>query len=152
MKKQILSIICIALAGCTPQLQMNDHQIQDSQKAYDFFKDKLEYTTNPAGVKKAALDPNSKIVIVDVRAEEAYKAGHVPKAINFPFKKYNSFDGNETEFPGLRRDAYNYVYCYESGCNLGQKAAKKFASLGYPVKEVVGGYESWKDHKYPIEK
>jgi rhodanese-related sulfurtransferase len=37
-------------------------------------------------------------------------------------------------------------------CNLGEKAAKKFTSLGYPVKEMVGGFEEWKRHKLPIEK
>lgn len=152
MKAKILGVVCIALTGCSVQTQMNNNNIQDSQKAYEFFQDELEYTTNPGGVKKVTLDPNSKIVIVDVRDEDSYKSGHIPKSINLPFKKYNSFEGNETEFPGLRRDAYNYIYCYEGACNLSQKAAKKFASLGYPVKEVVGGYASWKDHKYPIEK
>lgn len=152
MNLKYICILGLALAGCSAQTQLDSNNIQDSQKAYAYFQNELEYTTNPAGVKKAALDATSKIVIVDVRTEDAYKTGHIPRAINLPFKKYNSFEGNETEFPGLRKDAYNYVYCYESGCNLGQKAAKKFASLGYPVREVVGGYASWKDHKYPIEK
>jgi rhodanese-related sulfurtransferase len=37
-------------------------------------------------------------------------------------------------------------------CNLAQKAAKKFASLGYPVKEMAGGFTEWEKKKYPIEK
>jgi hypothetical protein len=32
-----------------------------------------------------------------------------------------------------------------------QKAAKKFAALGYPVKEIIGDYESWVEYKYPLE-
>jgi rhodanese-related sulfurtransferase len=34
---------------------------------------------------------------------------------------------------------------------LAQKAAKKFASLGYPVRELVGGYEGWVEGKFPVE-
>jgi len=65
-----------------------------------------------------------------------------------PFDKYNSFDGNETDFPQLRKDGYNFIYCYEEECNLAYKAARKFASLGYPVKVIKGGFESW--HKKSI--
>ena len=94
----------------------------------------------------------TNVNIIDVRSAEAYKKGHIPGAINLPYEQYSSFEGNETAFPGLRKDGFNYVYCYQLLCNLGQKAAKKFASLDYPVKEVVGGMQSWKDAQYPIEK
>ncbi len=93
-----------------------------------------------------------RITIVDVRSADEYAKGHIPGAINIPYEKHESFEGSETEFPELRKDGYNYVYCYQLLCNLGQKAAKKFASLGYPVKEIVGGFEEWKAGKHPIEK
>ena len=91
------------------------------------------------------------VTIVDVRSAKSFKEGHIPGAINLPEEEHNSFKGNETEFPELRKDGYNYVYCYHANCNLAQVAAKKFASLGYPVKEIIGGFAGWKKN-YPVEK
>lgn len=152
MKKILSASICVALTACSVEPQVPTNGIQDSLKAKKYFSDLLEYTTNVSGVKKVVLDPNSKIVIIGLRAEKDYKADHIPKSINLAFDKYNTFEGNETEFPGLKRDAYNYVYCYDGTCKLAEKAANKFASLGYPVKIMIGGYTSWKEHKYPLKK
>lgn len=139
----------IAHAASTVDTQ---NKIQDSAKAVQYFEDLLNFETNPSGAKSVVDGKVKNVTIVDVRAAKDYAAGHIPGAINLPFDQYSKFEGNETEFPGLRKDGFNYIYCYELLCNLGQKAAKKFASVGYPVKEIAGGFESWKDHNYPIEK
>ncbi len=126
--------------------------IQDSKKAVEFFEQELNFKTNPYGINRLISEKAKNITIVDVRTAADYAAGHIPGAINIPYEKYSGFDGQEKEFPGLRKDGYNYVYCYQHLCNLGQKAAKKFASVGYPVKEIVGGYNSWVEEGYPVEK
>ena len=126
--------------------------LQDSQKAFEYFENELNFTTNPQGTKQVVDGKVKNVTIIDVRDEKSFAEGHIPGAINMPAKKYNNFAGAETEFPGLRKDGFNYVYCYENLCSLAQKAAKKFASLGYPVKEIAGGFEEWKEHQYPIEK
>ena len=127
-------------------------EIQDTVKAAKFFEDELNYKTNPHGVKMAVDGKVKNVTIVDLRSAKDFAKGHIPGAINLPYNKYGNFEGAETEFAGLRKDGLNYVYCYELFCNLSLKAAKKFASLGYPVKEMVGGFSEWKKHKYPIEK
>jgi rhodanese-related sulfurtransferase len=127
-------------------------KIQDSKKAVEFFEQELSFKTNPHGVK-AVLDGTVKnVTIVDVRSAADYAKGHIPGAVNVPWEKHDSFDGPDLVFPELRKDGFNYVYCYTGLCNLSQKAAKKFASLGYPVKEIVGGYEEWVAEKNPVEK
>lgn len=129
-----------------------DSPIQDSAKAVEYFENELDFATNPYGVNRALEEKAKDVTIVDVRDANSFAQGHIPGAINIPFDKHNGFTGTETEFSGLRKDGFNYVYCYEHLCNLAQKAAKKFASLGYPVKEMVGGFDEWKKHKYPVEK
>ena len=126
--------------------------LQDTQKAVEYFTQEMDFKTNPHGVK-AVLDGKVKnVTIVDVRSKADYAKGHIPGAINIPWEDHESFEGSEKEFPVLKKDGYAYIYCYELLCNLGQKAAKKFASLGYPVKEIVGGFEEWKAGGNPIEK
>lgn len=102
-------------------------------------------------VKQAVLDKNPNVVIVDVRDEDHYKKGHIAGAIHICHKMYNNFEGNETEFPGLTKDGVNYVYCYTKESTLSEKAARKFASLGYPSKDMIGGFDSWEEAGYPVE-
>jgi rhodanese-related sulfurtransferase len=134
-----------------PHAKSTQNTIQDLQKAQDFFKEEMSYKINPFGVKKA-IEEKANITIVDVRSAKDYAEGHIPGAINIPYEKHSGFHGNETEFPGLRKDGYNYVYCYELLCDLAKDASIKFASVGYPVKEMAGGFKSWKEKELPIEK
>jgi rhodanese-related sulfurtransferase len=132
---------------CTPA-----ESLQNSQQAVEFFTHELEFKTNPHGAKAVVDGKVKNVTIVDLRTANDFAKGHIPGAINVPWDQHKSFDGDETSFPELRKDGYNYVYCYELLCNLGQKAAKKFASLGYPVKEMVGGFDEWEKKGHPIER
>lgn len=62
-------------------------------------------------------------VIIDLRKKEDFDRGHIPGAINMPFDKFDGFEGEQIEFPGLSKTKINYLYCYELLCNLSQKAA-----------------------------
>jgi rhodanese-related sulfurtransferase len=129
----------------------SDQPSQDSAKAVTFFQNELAFKTNPYGTKRIIDEKAKNVTIVDVRTAKDFKKGHIPGAINIPYDQYNGFEGDEKAFPELRKDGMNYIYCYAHLCNLSQKAALKFARLGYPVKEIVGGFEEWKNHQYPIE-
>lgn len=141
----------ISLMAASSSMSANP-PVQDSTQAIEFFKDELNFTTNPHGINALISKKAQGITIVDVRTTADYAKGHIPGAINIPFDQHNGFEGSETVFPELRKDGFNYVYCYKHLCNLGQKAALKFASLGYPVKEMVGGFSEWEKENYPTEK
>jgi rhodanese-related sulfurtransferase len=146
MKKLSILLSALCISPCFAENQ-------DTKKAVQYFHEELEFNTNPNGVKKVVDGIEKNVTIVDVRDEKSYKEGHIPGAINIPYEKHNGFNGDEKEFPQLRKDGYNYVYCYTGNCNLAQKACKKFASLGYQVKEVAGGYTGWTEDKTnPVEK
>ena len=142
----VISLISSAYAASDTQMR-----IQDTQSAAKYFEDKLNYTANPVSVKKVS-EGKAEGVIIDPRKKEHFDKGHIPGAINIPFDKFDGFEGQQTEFPGLSKNKMNYLYCYELLCNLSQKAAKKFADFGYPVKEVEGGFKAWEDHNYPVDK
>lgn len=154
MMTKMTKTIAIVLLMTSSAICKNVPQepLQNTQKAVEYFASELNFKTNPYGVNKIIEGKASNIKIVDVRAAKDFAKGHIPGAINIPYDQHNSFEGSETAFPELKKDEFNYVYCYEHLCNLSQKAAKKFASLGYPVKEIVGGWEAWESHKYPVEK
>lgn len=146
-----LSLTVMSVLSFAHAENSNLQKIQDTEAAAKYFEDELNFTANPGSVKKVS-EGKADGIIIDLRKKEDFDKGHIPGAINIPFDKYDGFEGLQTEFPGLAKNKINYVYCYELLCNLSQKAAKKFASLGYPVKEVKGGFKAWEEHKYSVEK
>lgn len=148
----LMSSLLMSLSANAALASPKETKIQDTKKAVEYFQNELNFTTNPHGVNAVLEGEVKNVTIVDVRAEKDFVKGHIPGAINLPYDKYNSFEGNEKNFPGLRKDGYNYVYCYQLLCNLGQQAAKAFAKAGYPVKEMKGGFKSWEDDDYKVEK
>lgn len=156
MKKiPLLLCLSLSLSACSQNMchkkHSAHHHVQDTGAAVKYFAKELNFTINPYGVK-TAIDTKADVVIVDVRKEADFKAGHIPGAVNLPYDQWDGFEGAQTAFPHLRKDTHNYVYCYQLLCNLGQKAAKKFAAEGYPVKEMKGGFRSWKEDKLPVSK
>jgi rhodanese-related sulfurtransferase len=115
----------------------------DPEKARQFFADKMAFTTGPMEVANN-LKQGTDLVVIDVREEEDYRTGHVPGAINLPYDRWPTFDG-------LRKDALNVIYCYSPVCHLAAMAAVEFASKGYPVMEMEGGFEVWKEKDLAIE-
>lgn len=116
----------------------------DPEKARQYFADKLAFTTGPVELDRN-IKQNADIMIIDVRAEEDYAKGHIPGAINLPKEKWHTVEG-------LRKDALNVVYCYTHVCHLGATAAVEFASKGYPVMELDGGFDVWKKNDLEVEK
>jgi rhodanese-related sulfurtransferase len=117
--------------------------LTDTHKAVEYFEAKLEFTTGPIELN-SMIDGGESINIIDVRREQDFRKGHIPGAINLPSDRWGSFDG-------LSRDRTNIVYCYHQQCHLSVNACKFFAEQGYPVRELEGGFETWKQHKLPVE-
>ncbi len=83
-------------------------KIQNTAIAAKFFEAELAFTTTPSGLKNV-VEGAADGVIVDLRREQDFDEGHVPHAINLPFDRFDSFDGNEKEFPGLSKVKINYL-------------------------------------------
>lgn len=113
------------------------------RKASRYFRAKMEFTTGPIELDDM-IRRQENIMIIDVRRPEDYKLGHIPGAIN----KYRADDAG---FDGLSKQKNNIVYCYSEDCHLAASAARDFADFGYPVLELEGGFEGWKEHNLPIE-
>jgi rhodanese-related sulfurtransferase len=120
-------------------------QIQDPAKARAYFENKLGFTTGPVELDRLIKAHDEHIVVVDVRAAEDFAKGHIPGALNLPSEKWE----NPT---GLSKDKTNIVYCYTQTCHLGAKACVEFAGQGYPVMELDGGFEAWKENDLDIER
>ena len=125
-------------------MQTGINRVHSPEKAKAYFEQKLAFTTGPVELGKWIKSHEDNLVVVDVREEEDYRKGHIPGAINLPRNKW-------TNPQGLSRDKTNVVYCYTQQCHLGANACVQFASAGYPVMELDGGFEAWKENDLDIE-
>ena len=118
--------------------------LTETRKAVEYFEAKLEFTTGPVELN-SMIEGGESINIIDVRKQEDFRKGHIPAAFNLPKDKWDSLEG-------LTKDRTNIVYCYHQQCHLSAKACKFFAEQGYPVMELEGGFEAWRQYELPVEK
>ena len=92
-----------------------------------------------------ALGENEPIVVVDGRSAEAYAQEHIPGALNLPHREicFNSIES-------LDKSKLYVCYCDGIGCNASTKTATalKLLTLGFQVRELIGGLDWWKRDGY----
>nr|WP_113699688.1 rhodanese-like domain-containing protein [Nonomuraea lactucae] len=92
----------------------------------------------------AAAEPG--IVVVDSRGVESWEQGHIQGAVHLPTAEIAARAAT------LIPEGVTVVtYCWGPGCNGATRAALEFARLGYPVKEMLGGFEYWAREGFPVE-
>ena len=97
----------------------------------------VEYRKISAADAQARMDSGDEIIILDVRTEEEYDAGHITDAILVPNETI--IDEQPELLPDL--DAEILVYC-RSG-NRSAQAAKKLIAIGYTNVVDFGGIIDW---------
>ncbi|QUS36353.1 rhodanese-like domain-containing protein [Falsirhodobacter algicola] len=111
-----------------------------------YYQAKLAYEMDSADLFQALDAGQGRIVVVDGRAPAAFAHEHVPGAINLWHKDICT---NTTQHldPGL-----TYVcYCDGIGCNASTKTAMKLLTLGFAVRELIGGLDWWIRDGYATE-
>lgn len=125
-------------------MQTSATKIHDPARARAYFENKVAFTTGPVELDHLLKSGENHVTIVDVRAAEDYGKGHIPGAINLPKETWDNP-------AGLSKDKTNVVYCYSQVCHLAANACLAFASKGFPVMELEGGFDIWKEHELDIE-
>jgi rhodanese-related sulfurtransferase len=109
------------------------------------FAAKLEFETDPSDVA-AALAAGQDFVLIDSRSYAAWAQGRARGAIHLPTAEIAS------RASGIVAEGTPVVtYCWGPGCNGSTRAALAFAKLGYPVREMIGGYEYWVREGLPVD-
>lgn len=109
------------------------------------FTDRLSFQTDVSDVHADLESGAGSFVLVDSRGDAAWRQGHLPGAVHLP-------TGRVAAEAAQRIPVGTPVvtYCWGPGCNGSTRAALEFARLGYPVKEMIGGYEYWVREGLPV--
>ena len=109
------------------------------------YQAKLSFELDSADLYTAIINQEN-IIIIDGRSPEAYQKEHIPGAVNL-WHKDMSFHTTEH----LDKNKIYICYCDGIGCNASTKAALKLLTLGFKVKELIGGLDWWKRDGYVTE-
>lgn len=124
------------------------YQAAPYQQANEFFSAKLACETDCSDVYADIKEDNKNYILLDVRSREAFDKSHAITALSMPHSEIN----NES-FAGYDKDTLFVVYCWGPGCNGATKAGLKISTLGFCVKEMIGGIHYWEDfERYPVNR
>jgi len=118
----------------------------DPAETLDRLQSRLRFETDCWDVHEGLRAPNPDFVLVDVRSREAYERGHVPGAVHIARR---TITGDTLR--GYAADTLFVTYCGGPHCNGSTRGAIAFATLGYRVKEMIGGVTGWLDEGFELE-
>jgi rhodanese-related sulfurtransferase len=111
----------------------------------EYYQNKLDFEMDPSDLLMA-MKKGEGVVPLDTRKPAGYNKEHIPGAISLPHRE---IDENSTR--ELDKKKTYVCYCSGNGCNASTHGALKMTKLGFTVKELFGGLESWKSDGYATE-
>ena len=93
------------------------------------------------------INNNSDALIIDIRTQAEYKAGHIKSAKNVPLKDFVSGVEKYSEYKK------NPVLIYCGSGNTATRAIKILKNAGYEkINNLEGGLAAWKEANMPLSK
>ena len=129
MKKRIVPLLAAALlllTGCTSMFQAMDG---------DGMADSYAQISQDQAKEMMAQDDGH--VVVDVRRQDEYDAGHIPGAILIPNESIG------TDQPEALPDLDQIILIYCRSGNRSKQAAQKLFDMGYTHVYEFGGINTW---------
>ncbi|MGC1182699.1 rhodanese-like domain-containing protein [Legionella sp.] len=106
----------------------------------------LNIKTIDVHMLKSKMEQNSDLCVIDVREEEEWQMGHIPKT--FHISKGSITTHIEVQIP----DKNHSIYLLCQGGVRSLHAAHSLMNLGYQeVYSVEGGIMAWSAFGYPVE-
>ena len=87
-----------------------------------------------------------EVVVLDVRPEDEFAAGHVPHAINIPLK---DLPRRLRQFP---KNVEIVAYCRGPYCVLAFEAVALLRKRGFAVRRLEDGFPEWRARGLPVER
>lgn len=109
------------------------------------FARRLAFETDPSDVHAALETGDPGFVLIDTRSVESWEQGRARGAVHMTKPEMPS------AIPGYPAGTQFVVYCWGPGCNGATRAGLIIAELGYPVKEMIGGFEYWAREGLPVD-
>jgi rhodanese-related sulfurtransferase len=103
-----------------------------------------EFRTKKNSLKPVRIDElisrmnSSNIILLDVRPQLEYKAGHIPNAVNIPIDQLLSRIGE------FKKSKQYIAYCRGPFCVFADDAVQLLTQKGFRARRLEEGYPDWK--------
>jgi rhodanese-related sulfurtransferase/DNA-binding transcriptional ArsR family regulator len=113
------------------------------QLVHNYFNqlDALEPITRKELVRRLR---NSGVVVLDVRPEDEFALGHLPKAVNIPLRELKA------RLSQLKRSQEIIAYCRGPYCVLSYEAVAALRRLGFKARRLEDGLPEWRAAGLPV--
>ncbi|MDQ3639572.1 MAG: rhodanese-like domain-containing protein, partial [Actinomycetota bacterium] len=85
------------------------------------------------------------VVLLDVRPEEEYRAGHIPGARSVPMERLEAY------LEEIPKDREVVAYCRGPYCVFSDEAVKLLEARGYRASRLTEGFPEWRAAGLPVE-
>jgi rhodanese-related sulfurtransferase len=117
-------------------------EVDQMVEAYLKDRDALEAVGATALMERLS---DGSVVVLDVRPEEEYRAGHIPGALSVPV------DALEAALQTLSKDKEIVAYCRGPYCVFSDEAVQFLNVRGYRARRLVEGFPDWRAAGLPVE-
>ncbi|TLY76302.1 MAG: metalloregulator ArsR/SmtB family transcription factor [Gammaproteobacteria bacterium] len=122
--------------------ERNVAEVREVIRGYFHERDALE----PVSRKELSQRLRDGLVtVLDVRPEDEYAAGHVPKAINIPLRELTR------RLRQIPKNREVVAYCRGPYCVLAFEAVAILRGRGFKVRRLEDGYPEWKAAGLPTD-
>jgi ArsR family transcriptional regulator len=87
---------------------------------------------------------NGRVVVLDVRPEDEFALGHLPKAVNIPLRELKA------RLSQLKRSQEIIAYCRGPYCVLSYEAVAALRRLGFKARRLEDGLPEWRAAGLPL--
>lgn len=115
--------------------ERNIAEVQQIVATYFASRDSLDAVTRQELLGRLRA---GDVVVLDVRPEDEFAAGHLPGAVNVPLASLNR------AMAALRRDKEIVPYCRGPYCVLSFDAVEALRGSGFEARRLEDGFPEWK--------
>lgn len=117
-------------------------EVKELVNTYMRDRDELEPVTRE---ELQARMNREEVVVLDVRPDDEYQAGHLPQAISIPPEML------EARINALPKDKVIVAYCRGPYCLISYDAVEMLRSRGFKAFRLEDGFPEWKANNLPFE-
>lgn len=114
-----------------------DHHAGLDERAEAYLGDRSELATIDHDTLRRRLDQEDEVVVIDVRPEPEYLAGHIAGAISAPPDRLDEI------LPDLPDRADVVAYCRGEYCVFADQAVRQLRAKGRTAYRLDDGYREW---------
>lgn len=121
--------------------ERNVAEVREIVRGYFHDRDSMEPVTREELTSRIA---DGLVTVLDVRPEDEFDAGHLPKAINMPLRELAE------QFRRLPKDREIVAYCRGPYCVFAFEAVALLRRNGFKARRLEDGFPEWKAAGLPV--